>query len=141
MSNTEKAKHTEKQSRLLAQGRDGLTPRRRWAARAAPATRCWGRPAGWTAATTGRCWTGISTVHFLVQVKSFFLLILLFVPSGLPLLLSLHTSNGFSLDPAKNKGTVTPREGIPHPSPRTYCHCSHCSKPGKTKHSSPKIYQ
>lgn len=89
-----------------------LTPRTRWAAaaaRAAPARSC-RAPAGWTAATAGRCWTATSTVRFPVQVKSFFQLILLFVPSGLPLLPSLRTSNGFSLDPAKNKHSVTPRQ-------------------------------
>lgn len=86
-----------------------LTRRRRSVAAAAaragaaPARCYWGWPVGLTAGITDRCWKGILTVHFLVQVKSFFQLILLFVPSGLPLLLSLHTSNGFSLDPAKNK--------------------------------------
>ena len=49
------------------------------------------------------CLKEILTVHFLVQVKSFFQLILLFVPLELPLLLLLHTSNGFSPDPVKNK--------------------------------------
>lgn len=94
----------------LAHGPGRLTPRTRWAAPAAPATCYWGRPVGWRAGITDRCWKGILTVHFLVQVKSFFQLILLFVPSGLPLLPSLHTSNGFSLDPAKNKRTLTTRE-------------------------------
>lgn len=110
LSNTEKAKHT-REARLLAL-EPGLTPRTRWAAaaaRAGAARRC-RAPAGWTAATAARCWTATSTVRFLVQVKSSFQLILLFVPSGLPLLLSLHTSNGFSLDPAKSERTVTARE-------------------------------
>lgn len=119
LSNTEKAKHT-REARLLALG-PGLTPRTRWAAaaaRAGAARRCRG-PAGWTAATAARCWTATSTVRFLVQVKSSFQLILLFVPSGLPLLLSLHTSNGFSLDPAKNEWTVHHgKEEIPSAQPQ-----------------------
>lgn len=72
----------------------------------APAKCYWGWPVGLRAGITARCWTGILTVRFPVQVKSFFPLILLFVPSGLPLLLLLHTSNGFSLDPANNKPAV-----------------------------------
>lgn len=60
-------------------------------------------PVGLGAGITDHCLKEILTVHFLVQVKSFFQLILLFVPLELPLLLLLHTSNGFSPDPVKNK--------------------------------------
>lgn len=56
------------------------------AARAA-ARCCRGWPAGRGAGITGRCWRETLTVRFRVQVKSFFLLILLFVPLGLPPLL------------------------------------------------------
>lgn len=60
-------------------------------------------PVGLGAGITDRCWREILTVHFRVQVKSFFPLNLLFVPLELPLLLLLHTSNGFSPDPMKTK--------------------------------------
>ena len=60
-------------------------------------------PVGLGVGITDHCLKEILTVHFLVQVKSFFQLILLFVPLELPLLLLLHTSNGFSPDPVKNK--------------------------------------
>lgn len=63
----------------------------------------WGWPAGLGAGTTDHCLTEILTVHFLVQVKSFSQLILLFVPLELPLLLLLHTSNGFSPDPERER--------------------------------------
>lgn len=56
-------------------------------------------PVGLGVGTTDHCLKEILTVHFLVQVKSFFPLILLFAPLELPLLLLLHTSNGFSPDP------------------------------------------
>lgn len=68
-------------------------------------------PVGLGVGITDHCLKEILTVHFLVQVKSFFQLILLFVPLELPLLLLLHTSNGFSPDPVKNKiGNVKKRE-------------------------------
>lgn len=68
------------------------------------AERCyWGWPVGLGVGITDHCWKEILTVHFLVQVKSFFQLILLFVPLELPLLLLLRTSNGFSPDPVKDK--------------------------------------
>lgn len=35
----------------------------------------------------------------------------------------------------------TGKNSFLHPSLRTYCHCFHCNKPGKTKHSSPKLYE
>lgn len=62
-----------------------------------------GWPVGLGVGTTDHCLKEILTVHFLVQVKSFFPLILLSAPLELPLLLLLHTSNGFSPDPVKNK--------------------------------------
>lgn len=58
-------------------------------------------PVGLGVGITDHCLKEILTVHFLVQVKSFFQLILLFVPLELPLLLLLHTSNGFSPDPER----------------------------------------
>lgn len=60
-------------------------------------------PVGLGVGTTDHCLKEILTVHFLVQVKSFFPLILLFAPLELPLLLLLHTSNGFSPDPVGKK--------------------------------------
>ena len=76
--------------------------RRRRSAAAEAAKCCQDRPAGLGAGITYHCLKAILTVHFLVQVKSFFQLILLFVPLELPLLLLLHTSNGFLPDPVKN---------------------------------------
>lgn len=65
----------------------------------APAKCYWDWPVGLKVGITDRCLKEISTVRSLVQVKSFFQLILLFVPSELPLLLLLRTSNGFSPNP------------------------------------------
>lgn len=75
-------------------------------------------PVGLGVGIIDRCLKEILTVHFLVQVKSFFQLILLFVPLELPLLLLLHTSNGFSPDPAKE--TETKRFNL-----RIYCFSGH----------------
>lgn len=67
-------------------------------------------PVGLGVGIIDHCLKEILTVHFLVQVKSFFQLILLFVPLELPLLLLLHTSNGFSPDPVKNKIRASERK-------------------------------
>lgn len=107
----------------------------------------WDWPVGLKVGITDHCLKEISTVRFLVQVKSFFQLILLFVPSGLPLLLLLHTSNGFSLDPVENKLTVTPRERRTvsfRSNPRIYYFTAFTEvsgKPAKLKHSSLKLYK
>lgn len=89
----------------------------------APAKCYWDWPVGLKVGITDRCLKEISTVRSLVQVKSFFQLILLFVPSELPLLLLLRTSNGFSPNPVKNKPTVTaPGRVLPaQPKPRIHC--------------------
>lgn len=80
-------------------------------------------------------------MRFLVQVKSFFQLILLFVPSGLPLLLLLHTSNGFSLDPARTSQHLDHVKGHSHSTPAPVNSLLHSFTEGSTCHQNIQIEQ